>query len=146
MKPDMVKKQFQRTFTMNMEQQEKSRLFKFLKIDSIIEHLTGLIETRLELAKIELKEEVSKIAARVIALITLGFLAVMIVIFFSIWIAALLNSLIGSMWAGYGIVTGFYVLTLVLLIVFRVDIVLQSKIEDILIDDDSEEEDDEGGD
>ena len=36
-----------------MEDQEKSRLFKFLKIDSIIENLTGLIEARLDLAKLE---------------------------------------------------------------------------------------------
>lgn len=129
-----------------MENQEKSRLFKFLKIDSIIENLTGLIETRLELAKIELKEELAKIAARVIAMVVFSFLAVMIIIFFSIWLAAFLNAVLGSMWAGYAIVTGFYLLILILLIIFRVHIILQEKIEAALIENvESEEDDDEGG-
>ena len=121
-------------------------MFKFLKIDSIIENLTGLIETRLELAKIELKEELAKIAARVIAMVVFSFLAVMIIIFFSIWLAAFLNSVLGSMWAGYAIVTGFYLLILILLIIFRVHIILQAKIEEALIENvENEEDDDEGG-
>ena len=127
-----------------MENQEKSRLFKFLKIDSIIENLTGLIETRLELAKIEMKEELAKIGARIIAMVIFSFLAVMIVIFFSIWMATLLNSLIGSVWAGYAIVTGFYFLVLILLVVFKVHIILQTKIEDALMEN-VDSDDDEGG-
>ena len=127
-----------------MENQEKSRLFKFLKIDSIIENLTGLIETRLELAKIEMKEELAKIGARIIAMVVFSFLAVMIFIFFSIWMATLLNALIGSMWAGYAIVTGFYFLVLILLVVFKVHVILQAKIEDALMEN-VDSDDDEGG-
>ena len=107
-----------------MEDQEKSRLFKFLKIDSIIENLTGLIEARLDLAKLEVKEEIAKIAARIIAGVVFAFLAVMVIIFFSMWLATFLNSVIDSIWAGYALVTGFYLLVLVLLIVFRVHIIL----------------------
>ena len=130
-----------------MESQEKSRLFKFLKVDSIIENLTGLLEARLELAKIEIKEEVAKVGARIIAGITLAFLAIMIVIFFSFWMATLLNSFIESRWAGYAIVTGFYLLVLILLIVFKVHHLLQEKIEDALIQNvDSTDDNDEGGD
>jgi uncharacterized membrane protein YqjE len=129
-----------------MENQEKSRLFKFLKIDTIVENLTGLIEARLELVKIELKEELAKIGARVIAGVVFAFLAVMIIIFFNFWMANLLNSLIGSLWAGYAIVTGFYFLILILLIAFRVPKVLQEKIEDSLMQNvDSEDDGDEGG-
>lgn len=129
-----------------MENQEKSRLFRFLKIDSIIDNLTGLIETRLELAKIELKEELAKIAARVIAMVMFSFLAIMIIIFFSIWLATFLNSLLESMWAGYAIVTGFYFLILILLVLFKVHIVLQNKIEDALMENvDSNEDDNEAG-
>ena len=64
-----------------METQEKSKLFKFLRIDAIIENLTGLIEARLELAKIEIKEEVAKTGARIIAGVVFSLLLVMIVIF-----------------------------------------------------------------
>lgn len=129
-----------------MENQEKSRLFKFLKIDSIVENLTGLIEARLELAKLEVKEELAKIGARIIMLVVFAFLAVMIIIFLSMWMATFFNALIGSMWAGYAIVTGFYFLILILLIALRVPKILQDRIEDSLIKNvDSEEDDDEGG-
>ena len=105
-----------------------------------------MIETRLELAKIELKEELAKFSARIIALVIFAFLGVMIIIFFSFWIATLLNSYIDSRWAGYAIVTGFYFLVLVLLVVFKVHIVLQDKIEDALMENvESEEDDDKTG-
>lgn len=126
-----------------MESQEKSKLFKFLKIDSIIEHLTGIIEARVELAKIEIKEEVSKIGARIIAGVVFAFLAVMIIILLSISVAAWINFMLESGYWGYFIVTGFYLLTLILLIAFKVHIRLQKKIESALIDSEDLDEDDE---
>ena len=128
-----------------MEGQEKSKLFRFLKIDSIIENLTGLIEARLALAKLEFKEEIAKLGARIIAGVVFAFLAVMIVIFFSITAAALLNTFLNSLWAGYAIMTGFYLLVIILLVVFKVHIALQQKIEDALIDNGITKEEDEGG-
>lgn len=128
-----------------METQEKSKLFKFLKIDAIIENLTGLIEARLELAKIEIKEEVAKTGARIITGIVLAFLAVMIVIFLSMSLATWFNYLLDSVYLGYVIVTGFYLLVLVLLIVFKVHVWLQQKIEAMLIQPADENESDEQG-
>ena len=130
-----------------METQEKSKLFKFFKIDAIIENLTGLIEARLELAKIEIKEEVAKTGARIIAGVVFAFLGVMIVIFLSISLATWLNYLIGSIFLGYVIVTAFYLLVLVLLVVFKVHVWLQEKIEAMLIEhEDTNESDEQGGD
>ena len=130
-----------------METQEKSKLFKFLRIDAIIENLTGLIEARLELAKLELKEEVAKAGARIIAGVVLAFLLVMIIIFVSITLAAWLNFLLDSMFFGYLIVTGFYLLVLLLLIAFKVHIWLQQKIEGMLIDtEETDQKDEQGGD
>ena len=130
-----------------MEKQEKSKLFKFLRIDAIIENLTGLIEARLELAKLELKEEIAKAGARIIAGVVLAFLLVMIIIFVSITLAAWLNYLLDSMFFGYLIVTGFYLLVLVLLIAFKAHIWLQQKIEGMLIDSaETDQKDEQGGD
>jgi Putative Actinobacterial Holin-X, holin superfamily III len=130
-----------------METKEKSKLFKFLRLDAIIEHLTGLIEARLELAKLEIREEVAKVGARIISTIVLVFLLVMIIIFLSFSIATWLNSLTDSVYLGYFIVTGFYVLVLVLLIIFNVRIRLQQKIEDMLIDpEELDQKDGQGGD
>ena len=130
-----------------METKEKSKLFKFLRIDAIIESLTGLIEARLELAKLELKEEAAKAGARIIAGIVLAFLLVMIIIFVSITLAAWLNFLLDSMFLGYLIVTGFYLLVLVLLIAFKAHKWLQQKIEGMLIDtEETDQTDEQGGD
>ena len=130
-----------------METQEKSKLFKFLRIDAIIENLTGLIEARMELAKLELKEEVAKAGARIIAGVVLAFLLVMIIIFVSIALATWLNYLLGSMFIGYLIITGFYLLVLVLLIAFKAHVWLQQKIEGMLIDtEETDQSDEQGGD
>ena len=128
-----------------METQEKSKLFKFLRIDAIIDSLTGLIEARVELAKLEIKEEIAKIGARIIAAIVFSFLVVMIIIFFSISMAALLNWVLESLFIGYAIVTGFYLLVLVLLISFKAHIWLQRKIEGVLINFVETKEEDESG-
>lgn len=117
-----------------MAPQEKSKLFKFLRFDAIIEHLTGLIEAKLELVKLELKEEVARTGARIIAGVVFSFLLVMIVIFMSLAMATFINQLLGNSYAGYFIVTGFYILVMVLLIAFKVHIWLQLKIEAMLID------------
>jgi hypothetical protein len=38
----------------------RDSIAKFFKVDSLISHLTGYIETRVEILKIEAKEELSK--------------------------------------------------------------------------------------
>ena len=38
----------------------KDTLAKFFKVDSLIENLTGFVETRVELLKIEVKEDFAK--------------------------------------------------------------------------------------
>jgi len=128
-----------------METQEKSKLFKFLRIDAIIENLTGLVEARLELAKLEIKEEVSKAGARIIAGVVFSFLLVMIIIFLNFSIASWLNSTLNSTYWGYFIVTGFYLLILILLVAFKAHIWLQQKIESMLIDNEDINDDDEQG-
>ncbi|MEN8248614.1 MAG: phage holin family protein [Bacteroidota bacterium] len=126
-----------------MEKKEKGKLFKFLRLDAIIDNLTGLIETRIELAKIEMKEEVAKIGARIIAGVVLAFLLVMIIIFLSISAATWINSLMESTYMGYVIVTGFYLVVFILIIILKAHVWLQQKIESGLIDTEETSEEDE---
>ena len=116
-----------------MDNPEKSRLYKFLRLDSIVEHLTGLLEARLEFFKIEAKEEIAKILARVLAAMVLAFLGVMIVVFLSFSLAVWFNALLESSYWGYFIVTGAYLLVFVLLIVFKVHKRIQNLLERMLI-------------
>jgi len=117
----------------NMDNPEKSRLYKFLRLDSIVEHLTGLLEARLELFKLEAKEEIAKILARVLAAMALAFLGVMIVVFLSFSLAVWFNAFLDSSYWGYFIVTGAYLLLFVLLIVFKVHKRIQNLLERLLI-------------
>lgn len=126
-----------------METKEKGKLFKFLRLDAIIDNLTGLIETRLELAKIEIKEEVAKIGARIISGVVLAFLGVLIIIFFSFSLATWFNSLLDSIYLGYVIVTGFYLVVFLLLILLKAHVWLQQKIESGLINTEEKEVEDE---
>jgi len=52
-------------------------ILKFLRLDNIVHNLTGFVEDRIELMKVEIKEDVGKVIARgmvMIALFLMGFL------------------------------------------------------------------------
>ena len=121
------------------------KLLSFLKVDSIFDDLIAIIEAKVELVKIELKEEAAKTASKIISVLFLGIMVFLIVIFLSITIATLLNYLLQSHFWGYAIVTGFYILLLIGFKVFKVGKILEVKIEASLnnLHTSEEEEDDE---
>ncbi len=108
------------------------KLLSFLKVDSIFDDLTAIVEAKIELLKIELKEEAAKTASKLISAIFLGLMVFLIVIFLSITIATLLNYFLESNFWGYAIVTLFYLLLLVAFKVFKVGKKLEVTIEESL--------------
>ena len=38
----------------------KDSIFKFLRLDNLVENLSGYVETRIELVKLEVREEIAK--------------------------------------------------------------------------------------
>ena len=84
-----------------------SSLAKFFKVDSLISNLTGYVETRIELLKVEAKEEASKGLAKVILFLLICFIFSLVIIFLSVGVALLLSNELGP-FAGFGIVAGFY--------------------------------------
>ncbi len=105
------------------------KILKFLNVDPIINDLVAIVEAKVELLKIELKEEAAKAATKIISAIFLGVMVFLIVIFLSITIATLLNELMESQFWGYAIVTGFYLLLLIGFKVFKVGNKLEKAIE-----------------
>jgi hypothetical protein len=77
--------------------------------------------------------------------VVFAFLLVLIIILFSIATGAWLNHLLDSRFAGYFVITGFYLLILVLFIAFKAHVWLQQKIESLLIDSEGLDESDEQG-
>ena len=87
----------------------KDTLSKFFKIDSLIENLTGLVETRVELVKIELKENLAKGLAQAVAYLLIAFILALFITFLSIAVALVLSAQLGN-FAGFSIVGLVYLI------------------------------------
>jgi hypothetical protein len=96
----------------------KDSILKFLKLDSLIENLTGYVETRIELTKMEIREDLSRGLSKFLLFILLGVVFTLFVILISIAIAHLIAKSTGA-FGGFAIVAGFYLLLGLLLFAFR---------------------------
>jgi uncharacterized membrane protein YqjE len=96
----------------------RDSIAKFFKVDSLISNLTGYIEARLELLKVEAKEELSKGLSAVLVFLLLAFVFALFIVFISVGIALKIGEDIGNL-AGFGIVAGFYLLTGAGLFIYR---------------------------
>jgi hypothetical protein len=86
------------------------------RTDSMIGNLMGYIDTRIDLVKLEVQMKIKSGMVSLLHAILLGFAAFMAVIFLNIFIALLLNDLLDSQFWGFGIVTLFYLILLVIFI------------------------------
>ena len=86
----------------------KDSIFKFLRLDNLIENLSGYFETRVELIKIEIREEIATVISRGLMVGVLFLLALLFLVFFSIGAALYLNSYFNSASAGFWMVSGIY--------------------------------------
>ena len=89
---------------------DKKGLFSFLNVDSIFGNLSGYVEKRIALFKIELKEDLALAAARLVVVLILALSFFMIVLFLSLAGGLLLNKVLGSEVLGFFLVAGFYVI------------------------------------
>jgi arginine exporter protein ArgO len=87
----------------------RDSISKFFKIDSLISNLTGYVETRIELLKIEAKDEIAKGLSKVIVYFLLAFVFAVFLIFFSVALAMAIAESLGT-FAAFGIVSGVYLL------------------------------------
>jgi uncharacterized membrane protein len=97
----------------------KEILLKFFKLDSIVDHISGYIETRVALVKMEIREEVATALSRVLIILIMFLTGILFLLFISIGLAEYLNQVIGGDYAGFMIVAGFYGSLLLLMIAFR---------------------------
>lgn len=92
----------------------KDTLSKFFKVDTLLSNLTGYVETRVELLKIEVKEDLSKGLAQAISYLFIAFILAVFVIFVSIALALLLGERFGNA-AGFSIIAFVYLVLGVIL-------------------------------
>jgi hypothetical protein len=87
-------------------------------MDSLIENITGYVETRIELLKMDVKEEVSKGVAKALVYVIIVALATLFVLLISMAGAYKIAESVGT-WGGFAIVAGFYLLLGLLVYAFR---------------------------
>jgi uncharacterized membrane protein YqjE len=96
----------------------KESILKLLKLDGLVSNLTGYIETRVELVKLEVKEDIAKAMARLTVLVVVIAVLSLFILFFSVSIALLIGEYLGF-FEGFAIVAGFYLLITILFVVLR---------------------------
>lgn len=97
----------------------KEILLKFFKLDSIVSNISGYVETRVALVKMEIREEVAAVLSRSLIIIIMMLFGFLVVLFLSIGTAEYLNTLFTGDFAGFFLVGGFYLLVLMFMIIFR---------------------------
>jgi hypothetical protein len=95
---------------------------KFLKLDNLISNLTGLVETKIELLKVEVKEDIVSGLAKGVIYFLLAFVFGLVILLISLGIAVLLAEEIGAL-GGYGIVAVFYLIIGLILMAKREDLI-----------------------
>jgi hypothetical protein len=102
-----------------MVEKLKETIFKFLRLDGVFSHLSGYVEARIELLKIEIREDVAKVIASAMIFAVVFFFATMFMIFLSIGLAQFLNQYLNVSYVGYWIVAGLYLAGFLLFLIFR---------------------------
>ena len=97
----------------------KDTIFKFLKIDNLISNLSGYIESRIALFKIEMQEDIARVLAKSLVYVVIMFFGFLFLVFFSIGLAHYLNSFFAKPFAGYWIVSGIYLMIFFMFLIFQ---------------------------
>lgn len=97
----------------------KDTLIKFLRLDNLIDNISGYAEARIDLLKIEIREEVAKTLSRAVVIMAVIVTALIFLLFFSIGLANLLNEYFTHSYAGYWIVAGIYGIPCIAFLLFK---------------------------
>jgi len=97
----------------------KDKIFKLLRLDNLMENLSGYAESRLELYKLEIREDVAKVLSKAIIYGFIGILGMLFLVFFSVGLAHFLNVFLAGAFIGYWIVAGLYAVALLIFMIFR---------------------------
>lgn len=111
----------------------KDSILKLFKLDNLVNNMTGYVEARMELVKLEVKEDLTKAIAKLSVFVFLAFAFTLFLMFFSVAIAFKIGESIGT-FEGFAIVAGFYLATTFILFFFRdaISTSIEKQITDIM--------------
>lgn len=85
--------------------------------ETLISNLTGYLDTRIDLIRLELQQRVNALFINVVHGVFLAFFGLMFFLFLNLYAALALNDVFNSPSLGFAAVAGFYLLLLVLVLV-----------------------------
>jgi len=94
-------------------------ILKFLKLDTLIQHVTGYVEARIELMKVEIREDIARAIARAIVAVTMILIGFLFLLFLSVGLAHLITFYTEVAYIGYWSVAGLYGLLFLIIYLFR---------------------------
>jgi len=97
----------------------KEKIFKLLRLDNLMDNLSGYVESRLELYKLEIREDVARVLSKALVYAFMAIFAILFLVFFSVGLAHFINGYFSVAFAGYWIVAGLYALALLGFVIFR---------------------------
>lgn len=105
----------------NLGRMMMDRILKMLKFDNLFDKLTGYLESRVEIIKFEIKEDLVGLLSRIVVASLISVCLVFALLLFSLGLANYLGSMVGPT-QGLAIVGGFYILVLLALLIFHKEI------------------------
>ena len=123
---------------------DKKGLLSFLNFDSIIENLSGYVEKRIALFKIEMKEDLAVAAAKLVVVLVLALSLFMIILFLSIASAVLLNRILDSESLGFFLVAGFYLIIFLVFFFLKDEARFEEKLKKVFLEMFKDQEDKNG--
>jgi uncharacterized membrane protein YqjE len=96
-------------------------ILRLLKLDGLVNNLTAYVETRLEIIKLEVREEIARALARLSVLILVVASIALFILFLSVSVALWIGHYIGMV-EGFAIVTAVYFVLALLALTLRASI------------------------
>lgn len=89
------------------------------KLEELIEDVKEYINTRHEIIELKASHKLAVMGSEVISGLVIGLVAFLFVFFLSMAAGFYLNTIVGDSFSGFFIVTGFYLLIGILMVMFR---------------------------
>lgn len=96
----------------------KDTLLKFLNLEGLLNNLTGYIETRVELIKIEVREDLARAGAKIVVVAAIIVASLFFLLFVSFAAAYWLGEFLGIP-AAFSIVAGTYMIATLVVLMLR---------------------------
>lgn len=101
-------------------------------IESLIDRVKSYVETRIDLLKLKAIDKSSSFLSVLVTMLVLSIVGLIFIILLNIGLALYIGSLVGSAYCGFFIVAGFYLITGLVIFIFR-DQWLKTPVSNVII-------------